>query len=132
MTDESAIPSAPGDRLLFENDRVRVWAMTLAGNGGMFDYHQHFHDHVVIWPDAGHAQAQQLGDPDWGLTQEAEPGFVLYKTVGTTAPIPPHRIRNAGPNTVTHYIVELLEPSPSEGEKPWEWNEHGRILGLSE
>ncbi len=132
MTDNPTIPPTPGDTLLFENDRVRVWAMTLEGNGGMFDYHQHFHDHVVIWPHAGRAQAQQLGDPDWGLTQEADPGFVLYKTVGNQAPLTPHRIRNIGTETVVHYVVELLDPSPSASEQPWAWNQHGRILGLSE
>ncbi|GAA0462073.1 hypothetical protein Ade02nite_16740 [Paractinoplanes deccanensis] len=131
MTDPD-ITSAPGDKLLFENDRVRVWAMTLAGDGGMYDFHQHHHDHVVIWPDAGTAQAQQLGDDDWGLTQQAEPGFVLFKTVGTGEPLTPHRIRNAGPATVTHYIVELLEPSPSAEQRDWQWNENGRILGLGE
>ncbi|MBW9110675.1 hypothetical protein [Microbacterium ureisolvens] len=130
MSDDTAIPSTPGDTLIFENDRVRVWAMTLEGQGGMFDYHQHFHDHVVIWPDPGHAQAQQLGDPDWGLTQQAEPGFVLFKTVGSGGPMTPHRIRNVGPQAVTHYIVELLDPSPHESEQPWVWNDRGRILGL--
>ncbi|BBH70000.1 hypothetical protein ACTI_66850 [Actinoplanes sp. OR16] len=132
QSNEEHITSAPGDRLLFENDRVRVWQMTLTGDGGMYDFHQHHHDHVVIWPDAGTAQAQQLGDQDWGLTQQADPGFVLYKTVGSEAPLTPHRIRNAGPDTVTHYIVELLDPSPSAGEKDWQWNDNGRILGLGE
>ena len=132
MSETAPIPPTPGDTLLFENDRVRVWAMTLDGQGGMFDYHQHFHDHVVIWPAAGIAQAQQLGDPDWGLTQEADPGFVLYKTVGSSGPMTPHRIRNVGAETVTHYVVEILEPSPSPTEQPWVWNERGRILGLPE
>jgi hypothetical protein len=132
MADDREIPPTPGDTLIFENDRVRVWAMTLEGDGGMFDYHQHFHDHVVIWPDRGLAQAQQLGDADWGLTQQAEPGFVLFKTVGSGGPMTPHRIRNIASQTVTHYIVELLDPSPKEVEQPWEWNDRGQILGLPE
>jgi hypothetical protein len=86
----------------------------------------------VIWPVSGTAQAQQLGDPDWGLRQEADPGFVLYKTVGSGGPMTPHRIRNVGSETVTHYVVELLEPSPHPAEQPWVWNERGRILGLPE
>lgn len=132
MSDSTAIPPTPGDTLIFENDRIRVWAMTLDGGGGMFDYHQHFHDHVVIWPDPGTAQAQQLGDPDWGLTQEAQSGFVLFKEVGSGGPMTPHRIRNVGAESVTHYIVELLDSSPRESEQPWVWNDRGRILGLPE
>ncbi|WP_433504051.1 hypothetical protein ACQP04_31005 [Pseudonocardia halophobica] len=126
MTASTDVPTSPGDTLIFENDRVRVWSMTLAP-GGMFDFHQHHHDHVVLWPDAGDAQAQELGDPDWGLVQHAEPGFVLYRTVGRTRPLPPHRIRNLGPEPVTHYIVELLEPSPSEESEPWVFNDRGRV-----
>jgi hypothetical protein len=119
-------PENPGDTLIFENDRVRVWSMTLAP-GQLFDFHQHHHDHVVIWPDAGVAQAQELGDEEWGLTQEARPGFVLYRTVGHRKPLTPHRIRNTGEDTVTHYVVELLEKSPSAEAEPWVFNDRGEI-----
>lgn len=119
-------PEAPGDTLIFETDRVRVWSMTLAP-GQMFDFHQHHHDHVVLWPDAGTAQAQELGDPEWGLVQEARPGFVLYRTVGHTEPLRPHRIRNTGEQTVTHYVIELLDRSPSPDTLPWIFNDRGQI-----
>ncbi|MBB5137889.1 hypothetical protein HNP84_007642 [Thermocatellispora tengchongensis] len=121
---------APGDTLLFENDRVRVWSMTLEP-GQAVDYHQHHHDHVVLWPDAGQAQANELGSEEWGLVQNAEPGFVLYRTVGHTAPLTPHRIRNVGSNTVTHYIIELLETSPSAEAHPWVSNGRG-VFGALE
>jgi quercetin dioxygenase-like cupin family protein len=123
-------PSAPGDTLLFENERVRVWRMTLEP-GGMFDFHQHRHDHVVIWLDGGVSQGQELGDQDWGLVQDAGPGFVLYKTVGTAAPMRPHRIRNDGDRATAHVIVELLEPSPSREEEPWVHNGHGALRRTS-
>jgi hypothetical protein len=88
-------PAAPGDTLLFENERVRVWSMTPAP-GGTFDFHRHHHDHVVLWPEAGRSPGQELGEPEWGITQDAEPGFVLHKTVGRGGPLRPHRIRNLG------------------------------------
>lgn len=111
--DPTSFSTAPGDTLVFENDRVRVWSMTLAP-GGMSDFHQHHHDHFVLWPDAGRAQAQEHGDADWPISQVAEPGFVMVRTVGDSGPLPPHRIRNLGDREVTHYIVELLdEPSSS-------------------
>lgn len=118
------IPPTPGDTLLFENDRVRVWSMTLEPLG-TFDFHQHHHDHVVVWPDAGRAQGQDLGDDDWGISQVADPGFVLYKTVGRSRPLTPHRIRNLENRRVTHYIVELLDESPSGVELPWAHNDRG-------
>ena len=34
------LPAAPGNIVLFENDRVRVWSMTLGANGGIYDFHQ--------------------------------------------------------------------------------------------
>ncbi|WP_113701184.1 hypothetical protein [Nonomuraea lactucae] len=128
MTEGKVYPEAPGDALLFANDRVRVWSMTLKP-GEAVDYHRHHHDHVVLWPDAGRAQANELGAADWGLVQNAEPGFVLYRTVGRAAPLPPHRIRNVGDNTVTHYIIELLEESPSAEAHPWVSNGRG-VFGM--
>jgi len=126
------IPATPGDTLLFENERVRVWSMTLDGDGGTFDYHRHFHDHIVIWPQAGLAQGQLAADDDWGPTQHAEAGFVMFKTVGRSGPLPAHRIRNLRPEANTHYIVELLDPSPSEHEQPWVTNGRGHHVGLPE
>lgn len=121
-------PPTPGDTLVFENDRVRVWSMTLPPHG-MFDYHQHFHDHVILWPDAGRAEAQILGDDDWYISQTAEPGFVLFKTVGSSGPLTPHRIRNLEDHAVTHYIIELIsEDSPSEVELPGVTNERGHAI----
>jgi hypothetical protein len=126
--EEPSYPSAPGDRLIFENDRVRVWAMTLPAHG-MYDFHQHFHDHLVLWPKAGRAEAQELGDPEWSISQTAEEGFVLFKTVGSGGPLTPHRIRNIDDFPNTHYIVELIsEPSPSRTALPAETIDRGRSV----
>jgi len=123
--DETVYPAVAGDELIFENDRVRVWAMNLPA-GGMFDFHQHHHDHIIIWPDPGRAEAQDLGDEDWSVTQNAERGYVAFKTVGRSGPLRPHRIRNLEDHPVTHYIVELIsEESPSETALPAENNGRG-------
>lgn len=127
-TDTSAnvgdYPSTPGDTLLFENERVRVWSMTLSPNA-TFDYHQHHHDHVILWPDEGQVQGQNLGDEDWGISQMAESGFTMFKTVGSAEPLRPHRVRNLQNREVTHYIIELLDRSPSNNELPMEANGRG-------
>ncbi|ANY09398.1 hypothetical protein [Pseudonocardia sp. HH130630-07] len=121
-------PATPGDTLIFENDRVRVWSMTLEADGGMFDFHQHHHDHLVLWPDAGTAEAQELGDTGWGVRQVAEPGFCMFKTVGSGGPMRPHRIRNVGPAAVTHYVVEFVgERSLSPVTLPAQTNDRGRL-----
>lgn len=130
----STYPPTPGDTLIFENDRVRVWSMTLEADGGMFDFHQHHHDHLVLWPDPGKAEAQELGDESWGVRQTAESGFCMFKTVGSDGPMTPHRIRNRGTTAVTHYIVELVgEPSPSPVTLDAQTNDRGQIShpGLS-
>lgn len=119
-------PTAPGDELVFENDRVRVWAMNLAANGGIYDFHQHQHDHLILWPHAGRAEAMEYGDDTWTISQVAEPGFVMFKTVGTGGPMAPHRIRNLEDHPVTHYVIELIsEPSPSDKTLPTESNGRG-------
>ncbi|MCU1682933.1 MAG: hypothetical protein JWQ81_3672 [Amycolatopsis sp.] len=119
----------PGDTLLFENDRVRVWSMTL-GPHEEFAFHEHHHDHVIIWPWSGSVQGQQYlpqeyGEGKWGMAQHAEPGFVMAKTVGTDRPLTPHRVRNLRDETVEHFIIELLEASPSSTEQPWQHNGRG-------
>ncbi|GAA0966116.1 hypothetical protein GCM10009555_007160 [Acrocarpospora macrocephala] len=121
----SGFPTTPGDELIFENDRVRVWAMNLEP-GGMFDFHVHEHDHLILWPDAGRAQGQEYGQDDWHIIQNAERGFAIFKTLGRSGPLPPHRLRNLEDHAVTHYIIELIsEESPSEGPLPTQTNGRG-------
>ncbi|WP_416417314.1 hypothetical protein [Paenarthrobacter aromaticivorans] len=127
---QATFPPTPGDRLIFENDRVRVWSMTIPANG-IFDYHQHFHDHVILWPEAGHVQGQELGDDDWSLEQVAQPGYVAFKTVGSSGPLVPHRVRSLDDHPTTHYIVELIsEKSPSETDLPTVSNDLGNVTDL--
>ncbi len=118
------IPATPGDTLVFENDRVRVWSMTLAPEG-MFDFHQHHHDFLILWPDAGRAEAQLLGEEEWTIAQEAEAGYCLFKTVGSEGPLVPHRIHNLTDVENTHYIIELLDPSPSATAEDAVYNDRG-------
>lgn len=128
---EETYPPTPGDTLVFENDRVRVWSMTLAPHG-TFEWHQHFHDHLILWPDAGRAQAQNLGEDDWTIAQTAQAGFCMFKTVGRSGPLTPHRIRNVEDREVTHYIIELIsETSPSETALPAQPNDRGSAVYIA-
>ncbi|WP_410668036.1 hypothetical protein [Amycolatopsis sp. cmx-4-68] len=68
--------------------------------------------------------------PTGEISLAAEPGFVLFQTVGTAEPLTPHRIRNVGDTAVTHYIIELIsERSPSEQRLPGETHGRGTLAG---
>lgn len=120
---ESTYPSAPGDTLVFENNRVRVWSMRLEP-GGMFD----FSTTTTTWScgrTAGRPWRRTSATPTGEISLAAEPGFVLFQTVGTAEPLTPHRIRNVGDTAVTHYISER---SPSETRLPGETNGRGTFV----
>lgn len=121
---EHTVVSDVGSTVLFENDRVRVWEMVL-DPGEHCAFHQHHHDHVVLYGQAGTMRGQEHGDEDWGIIQNALPGFVLYRTVGHEAPLNPHRLKNLSDETVVHYIIELLEKSPEATSRPWVHNDRG-------
>jgi len=116
----------PGDTLLFENERVRVWSMTVEP-GSHGDYHSHQHDHVLIWPVEGRSMGQLLGQEAPTRVQNARPGFVAFKTVGREHGLHPHRLHNLEGYATTHYIVELLDASPSPGEQNYEFNDRGEM-----
>lgn len=124
-TGSGPYPSAPGDTLLFENAQVRVWSFTLEP-GVPSPFHQHHHDHIVLWPKPGRAEAHEIGGEEWSLVQVAQSGFVSFRTAREPNLPPPHRIRNTGPERNTHYVVELLEPSPVE-LPPVQVNGRGRV-----
>lgn len=129
MSTDDAAPwtTDPGDTLLFANDRVRVWSFTLEA-GAESDFHQHLHDHVIIWPHPGTVSAQNPGDESWTIRQVAEAGFVAFKTVGSSGPLAPHRVRNEEDRALTHYVVELVDgASPSDVELPADTNDRGSV-----
>ncbi len=113
-------PADPvGTSVLFANDRIRVWEMTLQP-GETCAPHRHRHDHLLLYPHA--ATMRRHGH--LGL-QHAEPGLVGYVTVGTDG-IGPHQITNAGPEPATHYVIELLGPSATPTAQPLNHNGRAR------
>lgn len=111
-------PEQVGSELLFENDRVRVWAMRLEP-GETCARHRHHHDYLMLYPDA--AVGRSTSRP---TIERIEPGFVAFSTVGRDG-LPPHQITNLGTEPVTHYVIELLGPSAAETPQPPAHN--GRI-----
>lgn len=123
MTEQDPYQPNPGETLLFENERVRVWSMTVEpGDAGL--WHSHQHDHVLIWPWDGKSKGQQWGEDEPTMTQIAQESFVVFKAVGEGG-LHPHRLHNVDVGTKTHFIVELLEPSPFKEEAPYVHNGRG-------
>ena len=129
MSDTQDYPysSDPGNELVFANDRIRVWAMNL-GPGESIFFHEHEHDHLILWPQAGRASAHDVDEADWAHVQNADKNFAFFKTVGRQKALKPHRLMNLEDHPVTHYIIELVsEESPSDSELPAESNGRGTM-----
>jgi beta-alanine degradation protein BauB len=78
-----------GTELLFENEVVRVWSMTLAPGQSM-PYHIHLLDYVYVYVTPSRITfMQRPGEVRW--TRDYEDGYVNYVSVGDGIA---HQIRN--------------------------------------
>ena len=107
-----------GTSVLFENDRVRVWEMTLQP-GETCAPHQHRNDYLMLYPEPALGRSTSRSQ-----VERLEAGFVGFAAVGKQG-LPPHQITNLGPEPATHYIIELLGPSVAATAQPPAHN--GRI-----
>lgn len=98
-----------GDKLLFENDRVRVWELTLAP-GDESHSHEHLNDYLMICIEgdkvAGKASPGQ--DHPYGNSGDfvdipTRPGHTLFVDGGVT-----ETAVNTGTDPYRNVIVELL------------------------
>ena len=115
-----SLPDQVGTTVLFENDRVRVWEMTLEP-GETCALHRHRHDYLMIYPDAALGRSSSRS-----RLERVEAGLVAFATVGAEG-LPPHQITNAGESRSTHYIVELLGPSAAATTQPVAHNGRVRV-----
>src|ERR1700748_3282439 len=80
MAEDDPHQPNPGDTLLFENERVRIWSMTVVpGTPG--GWHSHQHDHILLWPGAGKSKGQLWGQETPGTTHTDGEG-APYATSG--------------------------------------------------
>jgi beta-alanine degradation protein BauB len=107
MSSETPASKNVGTRLLFENDRVRVWEMRLAP-GESTDRHLHDSDYLFVNLKAAHVTLYpEQGEP---ISSEARPGGVEYTEVGQGIV---HRLQNTGDSEHWEILVELKGPSRS-------------------
>jgi len=111
-----------GGELLFENDRIRVWSMTLAP-GESCEYHRHDHDYVYCYTTPSRIAVQRSGEPD--SVQEYDKHFVQYTAVGEGIE---HRITNVNDITHNQILIELKGPSDSATPQPPQNNGRSRPL----
>ena len=108
MTNNQGPSSDVGSELLFENDRVRVWSMTLQP-GETSTYHRHENDYLFVYTTPS-TISSQVGDTD-GPTRNFHDGYVQYTEVG---PGIEHSITNVAESLHHQIIVEIKGVSMSE------------------
>jgi mannose-6-phosphate isomerase-like protein (cupin superfamily) len=94
-----------GDEVVFENDRVRIWELTLAP-GADSNVHQHEHDYVLVILGGDRVAAVQEPDSESSLPQyleaEVTPGSAVFVERGGI-----EIARNVGSEPYHEFIIEL-------------------------
>jgi hypothetical protein len=106
-----------GTKLLFENDRVRVWENVLLPGDGL-PRHEHTCDYVAVHLTRSRIAVVQPGrEPETG---EQPAGFVRYTDVGQGIV---HTIENVGDSEHREILVELKGPSRAASPQAPQTNE---------
>lgn len=104
-----------GDRIVLENDRVRVWELSLEP-GAESHVHHHPHDYLMICVEGDRiaAEATPGQDDPYGpaghhVDIPTHPGQALFVEGGVT-----ENAVNSGTKRYRNLIVELLQPGKAE------------------
>jgi len=101
------IPSAVGTKLLFENDPVRVWDLTLEP-GEAIPLHRHELDYLYVVIGDGTLQTE-FADGTTDPPRDMADGEVRFRPVDNEAV---HATRNVGSTPWRNIVVELKRPQP--------------------
>lgn len=94
-----------GTRIMFENDRVRVWDLHLAP-GESLDKHIHRTNYFFIVESGGLIRFANPDDPtDYRDVQFAD-DQVTFQEVGPAGKVD-NRLTNIGPKRHRNYVIEL-------------------------
>lgn len=88
-----------GDTILFENEHVRVWSVSLAP-GGRQPWHQHFLPYLIVPLTPGNNE-MRFEDGKVKLTDE-KPGEVLWREAGI-----PHELLNISDWHYRNVLIEM-------------------------
>ena len=108
MSTHPSASSQVGTRLLFENDRVRVWDLSLAP-GESTGLHCHTSDYFYVVIGGGTLQAADASGHT-GEAREMQDGEVHFREIpGEDI----HEAINVGDTPWRNIVVELKDPSAS-------------------
>ena len=107
-TNETAPESNPesnvGTRLLFENERVRVWDLALHP-GEFLERHVHHDDFLFVVTDGGSLKHIVPGQPELDRAVQYDDGLVVFHEAG--AGIVHNRLVNIGDKFYRNIVIEL-------------------------
>jgi hypothetical protein len=101
----SAPTDQVGKRLLFENDRVRVWDLSVAP-GESFAAHRHQLDYVIIVESGGLLRFDDPDAPGGQRDIQYVDDQVTFRAVAPGGKLD-HRLTNVGATPHRNFIVEL-------------------------
>jgi uncharacterized cupin superfamily protein len=112
-----------GSEVLFENDRIRVWDLTLQP-GEASARHRHVRDYVFMHVTPGRIEVHQEGEKP--SVEECEAGYVEYTEVGSGIV---HHLVNVGNEVLRELLVEFKGPSRATSPREPQTNERSRTVG---
>ena len=105
-TPEVAATSNVGTRLLFENERVRVWDLALEP-GEWLEKHAHRDDFLFIVTDGGSLRHVDPSDSANDRAVEYDKDLVVYRGVDEGEEIVHHRLVNVGDGFYRNLVIEI-------------------------
>jgi len=94
-----AWPEPVGDRVVFENESIRVWRLSVQP-GGVKPMHHHGLPYLIVPLSGGRGEITSVDGTV--RTHEDRPGVVIWREAGET-----HRFRNLGSTPYENVLVEL-------------------------
>lgn len=111
------ITDAIGTELLFENDRVLIWSMTIAP-GEASPLHRHTRDWLYVYVTDDNTMETQYPSGRRSTAHFGD-GFVGYYEVGDgDNPELIHALHNAGERTHRRILVEFKDAADRPGGEP--------------
>lgn len=94
-----------GTRLLFENERIRVWDLSLAP-GEWVESHRHRLEFCFIVAQGGHLRHADPNNPQDAHEVSYSKNQVVYSEVGAQGTLH-HRLTNIGDAPYQNYVIEF-------------------------
>ncbi len=105
MAEVTAPTDQVGTRLMFENDRVRVWDLSLAP-GEQLAKHIHRTDYFFIVESGGLIRFQNQDEPSDYHDVQFQDDQVTFRAVGPDGKVD-NRLTNIGTKHHRNYVIEL-------------------------